>query len=64
LIVNSAEEFARKIVYLLGNEEMRRTLAARARAVIEREYSWKKIVGDLNPELCELVRMQAGAKKT
>ena len=56
LIVNSAEEFARKIIDLLGNEELRRTLAAKARKVIEQEYSWKKIVGDLDPELRELVR--------
>ena len=62
LIVNSAEEFARKIVYLLGHEELRRTLAARARTVIEQEYSWKKIVGDLNPELRDLVRARANAK--
>jgi glycosyltransferase involved in cell wall biosynthesis len=62
LIVNSAEEFARKIVYLLGNEELRRALAARARAVIEQEYSWKKIVGDLDPEMCELVRTRADTK--
>jgi glycosyltransferase involved in cell wall biosynthesis len=59
LIVNSAEEFAQKIVYLLGNAELRQALAANARIVIEREYSWKKIVGDLNPEMCELVRARA-----
>jgi glycosyltransferase involved in cell wall biosynthesis len=57
LIVNSAEEFARKIIFLLGNEELRRNLAAKARTVIEQEYSWKKIVGDLDPELRELVRL-------
>ena len=56
LIVHSAEEFARSIIDLLGNEELRRTLAAKARKVIEQEYSWKKIVGDLDPELRELVR--------
>ena len=56
LIVNSAEEFAQKILFLLGNEELRRSLAAKARTVIEQEYSWKKIVGDLDPELRELVR--------
>ncbi len=56
LIVNSAEEFAQRIIDLLANEELRRTLAAKARTVIEREYSWKKIVGDLDPELRELVR--------
>jgi polysaccharide biosynthesis protein PslH len=55
LIVNSAEEFAERIVYLLHNEEVRRSIAARARSLIEREYSWKKIVGDLDSELCELV---------
>jgi len=56
LIVNSADEFAERIVYLLRNEEVRRSIAARARSLIEREYAWKKIVGDLDPELSELVR--------
>lgn len=55
MIVNSAQEFAAKIIYLLTHEEVRRKLAERARAVIEREYSWKKIVDDLNPGLCALV---------
>ena len=59
LIVNSADEFAQRIVFLLRNEEVRKSLAARARSVIEREYSWKKIVGDLDPQLCELVRTRA-----
>jgi glycosyltransferase involved in cell wall biosynthesis len=59
LIVNSADEFAQRIVFLLRNEELRRTLAVRARCVIEREYSWKKIVGDLDPQLCELARTRA-----
>lgn len=56
LIVNSAEEFSKRIVYLLRDDELRRSMAARARSVIEREYAWKKIVGDLEPGLCELVR--------
>lgn len=56
LIVNSPEEFANRIVYLLRDEGLRRSIAARARSLIEREYAWKKIVGDLDPELCELVR--------
>jgi len=59
LIANSADEFAQRIVFLLRNEELRKGLAARARSVIEREYSWKKIVNDLDPKLCELAR--AGA---
>ncbi len=59
LIANSADEYAQRIVFLLRNEEVRKSLAARARSVIEREYSWKKIVGDLDPQLCELVRTRA-----
>ena len=59
LIANSADEFAQRIVFLLRNEELRKGLAARARSVIEREYSWKKIVDDLDPKLCEIAR--AGA---
>jgi glycosyltransferase involved in cell wall biosynthesis len=59
MIVNSPEEFAAKIVYLLTHDEARRKLAASARAVIEREYSWKKIVDDLNPKLCALARTSA-----
>jgi len=55
LIANSADEFAERIVYLLRHEEVRKSIAARARSLIEREYAWKKIVGDLDPKLCELV---------
>ena len=58
-IVNSADDFAQRIVDLLRNEDLRRTLAARARALIEQEYSWKKIVGDLDPQLCDLVQSRS-----
>jgi polysaccharide biosynthesis protein PslH len=62
LIVHSAEEFAQKIIHLLHHQELRRSLAVKARTVIEREYSWKKIVGDLNPELEALARAQLESK--
>jgi hypothetical protein len=31
-------------------------MVARAPSLVEREFAWKKIVGDLDPEFCELVR--------
>ncbi len=62
LIVHSAQEFAQKIIHLLQHGELRQSLAEKARTVIEREYSWKKIVGDLNPDLDALAQSQAESK--
>jgi glycosyltransferase involved in cell wall biosynthesis len=55
LVADTADGFADRVVELLRNPEQRRAIAACARRLIEREYSWKKIVGDLEPKLADLV---------
>jgi glycosyltransferase involved in cell wall biosynthesis len=56
VIVHSVEEFAKRTVSLLRDAAFRRNIAAQARTLIEHDYAWKKIVGDLDPELCALSR--------
>jgi sugar transferase (PEP-CTERM/EpsH1 system associated) len=43
LIADDPEEFAKKILNLLKNEEMRREMGEKARELIERKYSWDVI---------------------
>jgi polysaccharide biosynthesis protein PslH len=56
LVADTAEAFSDRVIGLLRNATRRHEIGARARCLIEQEYAWKKIVGDLDPELCELVR--------
>ncbi len=54
-IAEKAEDFADGVIGLLVSDERRRAMGARARQLIELEYAWTKIVGDLEPKLVELV---------
>ena len=54
-VVEKTEAFTDAVIGLLLNEESRRAMGRRARQLIEREYSWTKIVGDLESKLAELV---------
>jgi glycosyltransferase involved in cell wall biosynthesis len=56
LVADTAEAFAERVVELLRNPKLRRAIGANARCLIEREYSWTKIVSNLEPKLSELVR--------
>lgn len=47
LITDDPEEFAKKILYLLKNEEMRRKMGEKARELIVRKYSWDVISEDI-----------------
>jgi glycosyltransferase involved in cell wall biosynthesis len=47
LIADDPEEFAKKILYLFKNEEMRRKMGEKARELIERKYSWDVISEDI-----------------
>jgi glycosyltransferase involved in cell wall biosynthesis len=47
LIADDPEEFAKKILYLFRNEEMRRKMGEKARELIERKYSWDVISEDI-----------------
>jgi glycosyltransferase involved in cell wall biosynthesis len=48
LIADDPEEFAKKILYLFRNEEMRRKMGEKARELIERKYSWDVISEDIH----------------
>jgi glycosyltransferase involved in cell wall biosynthesis len=48
LIADDPEEFAKKILYLFKNEEMRRKMGEKARELIERKYSWDVISEDIH----------------
>jgi glycosyltransferase involved in cell wall biosynthesis len=54
-IAETVEAFTERVTELLGNSEQRWGMGARARRLIEQEYAWTKIVGDLEPKLNQLV---------
>jgi glycosyltransferase involved in cell wall biosynthesis len=54
LIVDGEEEFAQHVVRILRDPSRRARLADAARRLVERKYTWKKIVGDLEPKLVDL----------
>jgi len=62
LVADTAEGFAERVVELLRNPKQRRAIGASARSLIEREYSWTKIVSDLELKLTEVVREHHGSK--
>jgi len=54
LIANEPEDMAEKILDLLENEEKRRAIGERARALIEKEYTWDTIGKKFLREIEEL----------
>ena len=52
-IANSAEEFAKEIKGLLGNESKRVLLGKQARSFVENEYSWKESSIKLESIVCK-----------
>ncbi len=56
LVADAPLDFAKRIVDLLRDPKRRAEIGARARALIEQKYAWKKIVDDLEPRLLELAR--------
>jgi glycosyltransferase involved in cell wall biosynthesis len=48
LIADDPQEFAKKILYLLRNEEIRGKMGEKAREMIERKYSWDVISEDIH----------------
>ncbi|MGB7590620.1 MAG: glycosyltransferase [Terriglobia bacterium] len=60
LIANSEKEFTDGVIGLLRDARRRTQLAGAARRLIEQKYTWKKIVGDLEPKLQALVTRSQG----
>jgi glycosyltransferase involved in cell wall biosynthesis len=48
LIADDPEEFGKKVLYLLRNEEIARKMGARARELIERKYGWDLIAENIH----------------
>jgi glycosyltransferase involved in cell wall biosynthesis len=60
LIADSEKYFGDHVIGLLRDAEKRAQLAGAARRRIEEQYTWKKIVGDLEPKLLALVKKGQG----
>ena len=56
LIAESEADFSARVVGLLRDSQQRAQLAGAARKRIEEKYTWKRIVGDLEPKLLALAR--------
>lgn len=54
LIADAEEEFGNRVIELLRDPQRRSRMADAARRLVEQKYTWKKIVGDLEPKLVEL----------
>ena len=48
IIADDPKEFAKRIIELLNNEELRNRIGANARKLMEEEYSWEKMTDMLN----------------
>jgi len=60
LIADAEKEFGDQVIGLLREPERRACLAAAARRRIEERYTWRRIVGDLEPKLLALVKKNRG----
>lgn len=48
IIADDPEEFARRVIELLNDEQLRKRIGANARKLVEEEYSWEKVTDMLN----------------
>ena len=55
LIADTEPEFADRVGRLLRDPKLAQSLATAARKLVEEEYSWSGIVGELEPKLLDLV---------
>ena len=55
IIADNPEEFARRVIELLNNEELRNRIGANARKLMEEEYSWERMTDMLNEVLKKAV---------
>jgi glycosyltransferase involved in cell wall biosynthesis len=55
LLADDEAEFADRVIELLRSRELAERLAAASRMLVEEKYSWRKIVGGLEPKLQDLL---------
>jgi glycosyltransferase involved in cell wall biosynthesis len=48
LIADDPEEFAKKVLYLLRNEEIAKKIGERARKLMEKKYNWDLIAENIH----------------
>jgi glycosyltransferase involved in cell wall biosynthesis len=48
IVADNAKSFAREVVNLLKNKELRRSVAQNARNLVEEKYNWPSIVNNLD----------------
>jgi len=60
LIADSEKDFGDQVISLLRDAKKRAHLADMARRRLEEKYTWRKIVGDLEPKLLALARKSQG----
>jgi len=56
IIADEPEEFAKRVVELLNDEEMRNRIGTNARKLMEEEYSWEKMTDKLNDVFQKVAR--------
>ena len=59
IIADDPKEFAKRIVELLNDEQLRRKIAHNGRILVEANYSWEKVADALNELFEEIVRTNA-----
>ena len=55
LVANNAEDFAKKIISIVKNRDIRNTLSLKARRFIEKNYSWQQEVKHLEQIMKETI---------
>jgi glycosyltransferase involved in cell wall biosynthesis len=61
LIADSPSEFARQVVRVLRDEQLRRRLGAAARAMVEERFSWQRVADEFEDILLRATRGAAAA---
>ena len=54
ILANNCQEFVNKAVELLTNQDLRESIGMNAQKLMETEYSWEKIGGDLHQYIIEI----------
>ncbi len=62
VIAAHEKDFSRRVVELLRDRDRARSLGAAARALAVEQYSWQRLISEVEPKLLELAR-GAGARR-
>jgi glycosyltransferase involved in cell wall biosynthesis len=62
IIADDPTEFARRVIELLNDENLRYRISSNARKLMEEEYSWEKMTDKLNDVLLKAMEIQKSKK--